>query len=133
MRPMRFGENPGQGGRIIAPNASPVAPEVQYVEDFFVYEIDFLNLLAGSTRNGVIQIDADSDFKWVKATQITDNAGVSIDVSTMPIPLATVQILDGSSSRQLSSAPVPIGSIFGTPGLPFILSVPKIFKSRSTI
>jgi len=147
MRPFQFGDTtpiPGavmdrQGnirdgqGRVIAPGADARAPQVQYVEDFFVYEIDFLLVVAGSTRNGVIQIDADSDFKWVKGTHFTDIANAAVNINNLPQPLATLQILDGSSSRQLSSAPIPLPALFGTVGLPFILPVPKIFKSRSTI
>lgn len=120
-------------GRVIAPGADTTPPQVQYVEDFFVYEIDFLALAPGATKNGVIQIDADSDFKWVKGTHFSDIAAAAVNVNNLPQPLATLQILDGSSSRQLSSAPVPLEALFGTVGLPFILPVPKIFKSRSTI
>jgi hypothetical protein len=131
LRRQGFGAN--APGGTDAPIPSQVRPAVQYVEDFFVYEINFLALASGATQNGVIQIDADSDFKWVKGTHFTDIAAAAVNINNLPQPLATVQILDGSSSRQLSSAPVPVPSLFGVPGLPFILPVPKIFKARSTI
>lgn len=131
MRRPGFGD--AAPGGTAGPIPSPRQPPIQYVEDFFIYEINFLALAPGATANGVIQIDADSDFKWVKSTHVTDIAAAAININNMPMPLATVQILDGSSSRQLSSAPVPVPALFGTRGLPFILPVPKIFKARSSI
>lgn len=106
---------------------------VQMVEDFFVYQLDFVGIAAGATGTGNIQIQADSDFKWVKATHGSNIANAAQTDSTRVIPLATINVTDSGSGRQLMSAPVPIENIFGDGLLPFILPVPRIFRGRSSI
>lgn len=105
----------------------------QYVEDYFVYQIDFSNLAPGGTSTGNINVQADSDFKWIKATYHANETNVSQQQSTRVIPLVTVQITDSGSGRQLFNNPVPIENVFGTGLLPFILPVYRIFKARSNI
>ena len=119
--------------RAIAPASSPNKPSAQYVEDWFVYELDQLALTNGNTANNNIQIQADSDFKLVKIAGMADIAAAAETASTLVIPLVTINLVDTGSGRTLFSNPVPWGTIVGTPGLPFILPVPRIFKARSNI
>lgn len=106
---------------------------VQFIEDYFIYQLDFTALAGGTTGNGSIQIQADSDFKWIKSTHESNIANAIQTDSSRVIPLVTVNITDTGSGRQLMSAPVPIENIYGTGPLPFLLPVPRIFRARSTI
>jgi hypothetical protein len=115
------------------PMSSPNAPTVQYIEDFFIYGANFLALAPNVTANGGFQVQADSDFRLTKLGAVTDVAAAGQDDSTRVFPLATMQIVDTGSGQQLFSIPIPIGAIFGNGELPFILTVPRIFKARSNI
>lgn len=104
------------------------------IKDFFTYEVDFTaGIAAGATGNGSFTVQADSDFQWLKACFFADIAVAVQTNDSRVIPLATVLITDQGSGRQLMSAAVPIPSIFGTGQIPFILPVPKIFASKSTV
>ncbi|MDE2019680.1 MAG: hypothetical protein KGJ13_05045 [Patescibacteria group bacterium] len=115
------------------PLASQAVPKVQYVEDFFIYEIDASALAAGGVFNGNIQILADSDFRWTKFAGFADIAGAAQTDSGRVIPLVTVNIVDTGSGRNLMSSAVPWGAYIGSGTLPFILPVPRIFKARTNI
>lgn len=107
----------------------------KYVQDFFVYELDFLAaaFMAGITLNSNVAIQADSDFKLLKLCFFADIAATIQTDSTRVIPIATVTVADQGSGRHLMSAAVPISSIFGTGQIPFIMPVPRIFTARSII
>ena len=115
----------------------PVAPRrqggVQYVEDFFAYTLVFSAMAPGDVDQQSIQIQADSHFKWTKATFQADIAADAYLDGTRPIPLISLQITDSGSGRQLFFNPLPVETIFGTGQLPFILPIPRIFMARSTI
>ncbi len=120
-------------GNTAAPMTAAQPPRVQFVEDFFVYEVDFAALAVGANQNGNIQIQADADFKLIKLAQFSDIAGAVETESSAVLPLATLQIVDSGSGRQLFFLPAPIPSLFGTGRLPFIMPIPRIFKARSNI
>lgn len=105
----------------------------QSVEDLFSYTVFFDDLAASSTQNGNIQIQADSDFKWIKGQFFADIAGAPQTADSLVIPLVTVQITDSGSGRQLNNEPVPVSSLFGSGQLPYINPIPRIFKARSNI
>lgn len=107
--------------------------QANQIEDFFVYEVDFPTLAGLTTANGNINIEASSDFRWIKACYFADIAlGVQTD-STRVIPLVTVLITDSGSGNQLSNIAMPVPSLFGTGQIPFILPVSRIFTARSAI
>ncbi len=112
-----------------------MAQQPGYVEDFTVYELDFTaaELIAGATVNKAVAIQADSAFKWTKATYYADIAGAVFTDSTRPIPQVALQILDTGSGRQLFNQAVPLVNIFGNGQLPFILPVERVFQARSSI
>ena len=108
----------------------------QYVaRDFYTYEEDFLeaDLTAGSTLNGSVEIQADSDFVWQKACYFADLALAPQTLNTLVIPLVTIQLIDTGSGRNLFELAAPITSMFGTGQLPFVLPIPRLFFARSTI
>jgi hypothetical protein len=123
-----------QGGQA-GPVPSPQPPKVQYVEDFFVNEVDTAaaGIANGATSNLNFIVQADSDFKLVKMTYFADIALAAQTDSTRIVPLVTIQVVDTGSGRQLFSSPMPIASLCGTGQLPFILPVPRIFKARSNV
>jgi hypothetical protein len=128
--PHRLGAVPaGQAGIV----STPQQPQVQYVQDFFIYGIDILAIVAGATANNNIQIQADCDFKLVKLGMQADIAAAAQTDSGRVIPLVTLQIVDTGSGRQVFSTPIAMGALFGTGPLPFILPVPRIFKARTNI
>lgn len=122
--PARFGRM-GPLGR--------VDTEDQYVEDFWIENLNFLALAAAATAIGNIQVQADSAFKLTKLGAQVDLDGAVVTEATNPIALATINIVDNGSGRQLFSAPVAMGALFGNGRLPFILPIPRIFMPRSNI
>lgn len=108
-------------------------PEKQFIEDLFVYELDFAALANGDSATSNIQIQADSNFKWIKAACEANLAAAAQTDSSRVIPLVSILITDTGSGRQLMSAAVPIANMFGTGLIPFILPVPRIFNARSNI
>lgn len=102
--------------------------------DFFVYEAEVAAIpIAGGTATDTIQIQADADFVWQKAVFEADIAGAAQEEATRIIPNVLIQITDTGSNRQLFFNPVPIPSVFGLSGLPFILPNPRLFAKVSTI
>lgn len=118
---------------VIPPDARNPPRQSQYVEDFFVYNVDFLAIAPADVQQGNIQIQADSAFKWTASAFQADIAAAAYEASTRPIPLCTLQIVDTGSGRQLFSNPAPVETLFGNGGLPFILPIPRIFQPRSNI
>lgn len=106
---------------------------VQYEEDFFIYTAFFPAIAPGDTQQQNIQVQADSHFKWIKATLQADIAAAAYVNSAKPIPLAALQIVDSGSGRQLFLNALPVEQMFGSGELPFILPIPRIFRARSNI
>ena len=127
----------GTPGLPAAPQGGVARQERQYVEDFFVYNISFNSIAPAITQVGNIQIQADSRFKWLKATfnanVLTAGAPDDQQYGTRNMPDITVQMVDSGSGRQLFQNPAPVHTLFGTGQLPFILPVPRIFQARSNI
>lgn len=112
----------------------PIMPQQpRSIDEFFTYEVDFLALAAGATANGNIAIESSSDFRWIKGCFFADIAVAAQTQSTQIIPLCTVLITDSGSGQQLSSAAMPVTSVFGTGQIPFILPVSRVFTARSNI
>jgi hypothetical protein len=117
------------------PNAPPPG---SYANDFFTYEVDTLTalpagLVAGASIPLTINIQADSFFKWIKASHFTDIAAAAQTDSTRVIPLVNIQLTDTGSGRLLLNAPTPLGAIFGDGRLPFILPIVRVFQPSATI
>jgi len=112
----------------------PVANLKDRTQEFFCYSTGRLSaLLAGATINTQILIQADSDFLVEKLTMTTDLAGAAYTVSTAPVPNATVLLTASGSGQQLMNTPVPLGSLFGSGQLPFILPYPRVLRANSQL
>lgn len=90
-------------------------------------------LAPGATGNTSIQIDAGTDFYWIATTIQADISGAALTESTDIIPLVTLLINDTGTSRNLSNAPVPLGSICGDGKRPYRLVRPRLFRANSII
>ena len=103
--------------------------------DFYTYQENFFeaDLIAGATVNGSIDIQADSDFVWLKSAFFADISGANQTADDLVIPLCSIQIVDTGSGRNLVESAVPIPSLFGTGQLPFVMPIPRLFFARSTI
>jgi hypothetical protein len=104
-------------------------PEEQWLEDFAIYEVDFLNLAALTNAVQSVRIQSDSYFRWMQSTMTVDDDADAV----VPLPLITMQVKDGGSNLELFSDPAPVASIFGNGTLPFVLPVPRIFNPNSLI
>jgi hypothetical protein len=136
----------GQG----QPSPGQADPAIEEVErnqflqrrrDLYVYEAQALALAASASVTDIIQIEADSSFILQKlayhnqapaATALAANALGLVEAQRIITPVAVV-ITDTGSGRQLMSTPIPIHSLFGSGGLPFILPNPRLFMRNSTI
>lgn len=104
-----------------------------FATDFFIYEVDFSNLTAGNSQTGFFQVQQEADFLLSKLTMTVDIAGAAITESTRPVPLATLMINDTGSGRNLMAQAVPLGSLVGDGGLPFILPRQRVFVASSVV
>lgn len=101
--------------------------------DFFVYEVDFANLVSGGSQTSSFTIQQEADFLLTKITMVADIAAAAFDESTRPIPLVTIMVNDTGSGRNLMSSAVPLPNIFGAGGLPFILPRQRLFVASSVV
>lgn len=113
-------------------NPSPTTPE-QFIEDWWIENVTISALAQNAVANTNIQVQADSAFKLIKLGLVADIAGAAITESTRPVPLVTMQITDTGSGRNLFSAAIAMGALFGNGPLPHILPVPRLFLPRSNI
>ncbi len=110
----------------------PAAPPLS--EDFYTYALDYGALAAGvAGASQKIQAEANSWFVLYKMAQFSAVAGATQSSGTLIVPLCTITIQDTSAGWQWSNTPVPLGSIFGSAGLPFILPNPRVWAPNSSI
>lgn len=100
--------------------------------DFFVYDVIFSALVAGTSQTNNIQIQADSDFEIQKLTAQVFQT-LAADQSTTVQQAISVLITDTGTGRQLSDIAVPLSNLFGDAKLPFILPNTKILSARSIL
>lgn len=106
----------------------------QFVNDHYIYVAEIQSVLnAGASQTVVVNIEADSNFTWVKSAVFASLAGAAQTNATQVLPQVEVQIQDSGSGRLLQNVPVPITSMAGNGQLPFVLPVPRLFKARSTV
>lgn len=104
-----------------------------FAKDFFIYEADVLELDAGATATASFVIQADAAFMLQKMSIMADIAGAAQTRNSLVVPLCSIQITDTGSGRNLFNQPVPVPSVFGIAGEPFILSLPKEFAPNATV
>ncbi|MGH8677508.1 MAG: hypothetical protein ACREUQ_04055 [Burkholderiales bacterium] len=116
-----------ENGRAMSIIAS-LRRQLAVIEEPFAYSITFT---AAGSVNGVIQIQADADFKIMAGAFFSGDADVTAD--TWVIPDLTVLLTDTGNGRQLSDQPLQVSNWFGDAKLPFVWPVPKLLTARSTL
>lgn len=129
---MHLGQAPGNGGVVTADGSFNIGGRRYIGKDFYSYIVEVATLAASGVATQQLNIQADADFIWQKATYFATIADAAQTDSSRVIPVATVQITDTSSGRELQSQAVGISAIFGTGELPYILPTPRLFPARST-
>lgn len=98
------------------------------IRDHYVYGVSTTGLAAAGTATLNFTTQVDSNFLWQAGVVQADTTG-----TVAPAPLVTVQITDSSSGRNLNSAAVPAGFLFGTGQLPFLLPTPRFFRGGTQV
>lgn len=107
---------------------------VQYfARDFYVYELDYTQILAETSATQSFTVQADSDFLWTSGAFFADIAANAQTDDSRVLPLISCLILDTGSGRQLMNTAVPITSLFGTGQLPFVLPRQRPFRANATV
>jgi hypothetical protein len=103
------------------------------VNDFFIYPVNFLLLLAAEVRAVQLNIDAASDFMWYYGTYAADaNSAVQTN-ATRVYPLVDILITPSDTSAQFMQAAMPVTSMFGNGENPFVMPAPRLIPARSSI
>ena len=105
----------------------------EYLPDHFIYTVSVSGLAAGASASKIIQIEANSDFVWLKSAYTADIAGNPQTDSGRIIPLVNVSMTDSGSGKQLQNAPVSISALAGHEGLPLNIAQPRVFSANSNI
>lgn len=120
----------------LAPKENKMAIDIMkqyFAFDFFTYEVDFSNVVSSGSASASFTVQQEADFLLSKITMTADIAGASITESSRPVPLCTIMINDTGSGRNLMASAVPLGNIFGSGGLPFILPRQRLFVASSVV
>lgn len=105
----------------------------RFYKDFFFYKATVADLGPGVSKTNVINIEANSDFIWLKCAYSADIAGAAQTEDSRVIPLVRVSITDSGSGRQLQNLPIPVSNMAGHDGLPLNLPEPREFQKNSNI
>lgn len=104
-----------------------------FMPDHFIYTARVSGVAAGASVSALINVEANSDFVWLKTAYVADVAGAPQTDSSRVIPLVRVSITDSGSGVNLQNIPVAISSLAGHEGLPLNLSQPRVFSANSNI
>lgn len=105
-------------------------------QDFFTYAVGLASgstLAPGLSTTLTFNIDGESDFFWDKATVTALVASDGTTYLNDIKPAVRITIVDTNSQRPINNNPTPVGNIFGTGQLPFILPIRKLFFSKATV
>lgn len=107
--------------------------EAMVFEDPFCYEVLFPAVGVGATVVGQILIENDANFRVLAGTyDVTVANGPETD-ATRNIPICNVQIRNTGTGRSFFNNALPINTVFGTGGRPFLWPTPKLMKMRSLL
>jgi hypothetical protein len=105
----------------------------RFIPDHFIYVVRVSALAAGASASASINIEANSDFVWVKTCYNADVAGAAQNEDSRTIPLVRASITDSGSGVNLQNSPVPVSAMAGHEGLPQVLSQPRTFSANSNV
>lgn len=96
--------------------------------DSYNYNVLVPQLAAAGTAQGVIQIQADSDF----AIAYMSGAGVA-GGAVLTNVLATIQIQDTGTGKTFFNQPTLFPLVMGSGGLPFYLPAPRVVAPQTSL
>jgi hypothetical protein len=117
---------------------SPNDPAFYVASIFYTYEADTLtNYPSGIAPAGEavlsFNIANDSDFFWSLFGTYVAIGSDGVETSTQPVPGINLMLVNTTTGRQYSNAPVPLANISGDGRLPFVLPVQTLWEKQSTI
>jgi hypothetical protein len=102
--------------------------------DYFWYQTRITGISSvAPAGNGIINLDADSNFYCCALTSVTDIAGAAYEESTAPLPLVTLLITDSGSGKALSNGPLLIPGMTGDGKRPYRFVRPRVFMANASI
>ncbi len=105
-------------------------------QESYTYNVNFDNLINGTTQSESLQIQSDSDFELSQMSVMVNNVNVNelYDIGTGEHYSGIVCVIaDGASQVPLSNIPIPICSLFGTGKNPRILQQKRILERNSVL
>lgn len=101
------------------------------VVDAYSFEVDFLGVTGPGTGTLTFTIPQEAHFALLYLTStVFTTATPPVNVDPAPV---TLQIINASSSRQLSNAPLQLNNYTGSAKLPFPYPVPKLVSASSQL
>ena len=103
------------------------------IAEVFTYSARVASIAPAASITSAIQIQGDARFLLQKMTMFADIGGAGQTESSRVVPLVYFSMVDTGSSRNFTDQPIPLGTMFGSGGLPFIMPNQKIFERNSSI
>ncbi len=101
--------------------------------DYYVYNFEINGLVAGDADSAVQQIEAESNFIWVKTSGFADIAAAVQTYETRVVPLVTLQVTDVGSGRSLFSGPQAWSNVVGWGEIPYMLPLKRRWQANTAI
>ncbi len=120
-------------------NNAPWMGPAYVASTFFVYESDIgtgnniTSLASLTSAQLTFNIAGDSDFFWTKFASFAIYNNAATTRSADQLPAVTALIINTTTGRQYSTAPVPLANYSGNGQFPFILPCITMWQAKSTI
>ena len=101
--------------------------------DYYAYNFEILALAGGDSDSDVQQIEAESNFIWVKTSGFADIALAIQTYNTRVVPLVTIQVTDVGSGRSLFSGPTAWSNVVGWGEIPYMLPIKRKWQANTAI
>lgn len=103
--------------------------------EFFTYGISFLAVAPAAIVDKILTLDASSDFLWLYSawSAATSGGNTAWAEATRQLPSSTIMLTPGDTNAQMMSQAVPVGHIFGSGEMPFVLPAPRKLPARTTL
>lgn len=99
----------------------------------FTYVSRITTLAPGATASDTINIQADSEFNWVKTAFYASISNAGQTESSKVIPNVTVSITDTGSGRNYQDKAVNLQCMAGSEGLPYVNPIVNVFNPKATV
>ena len=106
--------------------------EAEYL-DYYAYNFEVSGLASGASASDSVQIEASSNFIWVKTSGFADVAAAAQNYDTRVVPLVTIQVTDVGSGRSLFDGPVAWSNVVGWGEIPYMLPIKRKWQANTAI